>query len=155
MKCTTFLVLAFLHSTHALCALKKCETFWETAKTNVGCRNFCHSCLLPIDWYSSLYAMQATITGACAMLFDDNCCDIKDKYLIIPKGGKGQSQSFRYLQPWTLVINWQVTCAALWAGSTLCPPATLLSTSAMMLRAWWWCLVSGCDPQHCVCDSHI
>ena len=32
---------------------------------------------------------QATITGACAMLFDDNCCDIKDKYFIVPKGGKG------------------------------------------------------------------
>ena len=55
--------------------------------------------------------MQATITGACAMLFDDNCCDIKDKYFIVPKGGKGQS--FSYPQTWNLVIYSQVTCAAL------------------------------------------
>ena len=46
--------------------------------------------------------MQATITGACAMLFDDNCCDIKDKFFIVPKGGKGQS--VRYPQTWKLVI---------------------------------------------------
>ena len=34
------------------------------------------------------------------MLFDDNCCDIKDKFFIVPKGGKGM-MSFSYPQTWT------------------------------------------------------
>ena len=36
------------------------------------------------------------------MLFDDNCCDIKDKYFIVPKGGKGIILlSFSSPQTWT------------------------------------------------------
>ena len=45
------------------------------------------------------------------MLFDDNCCDIKDKYFIVPKGGKGM-MSFSSPQTWKLLIHSQVTCAA-------------------------------------------
>ena len=38
------------------------------------------------------------------MLFDDNCCDIKDKYFIVPKGGKGQSLVDRLVE--ALFLNY-------------------------------------------------
>ena len=33
---------------------------------------------------------QRTITGACAVLFDENCCDTGDTNFVIPRGGKGE-----------------------------------------------------------------
>jgi len=60
------LLAALLHSTQGLCFLNKCSSWWNGAKNN------------------------RTITGACAVLFDENCCDTGDTNFVIPRGGKGK-----------------------------------------------------------------
>merc|ERR1719192_2909989 len=66
MKYALVLSFAVFHSTQAVCFLNSCSKWWGKAKTN------------------------SSITEACAVLFDENCCDTGDTNLIIPRGGKGK-----------------------------------------------------------------
>merc|ERR1712203_814178 len=66
MKYSVLLLLGFLQSSQGLCLLNKCSSYWRDAKKN------------------------STITGACAVLFDENCCDTGDTNFVIPRGGQGK-----------------------------------------------------------------
>ena len=44
-------------------------------------------------YYDNPAMFQRTITGACAVLFDENCCDTGDTNFVIPRGGKGEQTS--------------------------------------------------------------
>merc|ERR1712051_714239 len=66
MKYTALLLLGVLHSSQGLCFLNKCSSYWSNAKKN------------------------STITGACAVLFDENCCKTGDTHFVIPRGGQGK-----------------------------------------------------------------
>merc|ERR1712244_61573 len=66
MKYSVLLLLGFLQSSQGLCLLNKCSSYWKDAKKN------------------------STITGACAVLFDENCCDTGDTNFLIPRGGQGK-----------------------------------------------------------------
>merc|ERR1712032_544847 len=62
MKYTALLLLGVLHSSQGLCFLNKCSSYWSNAKKN------------------------STITGACAVLFDENCCKTGDveSFIVMP-----------------------------------------------------------------------
>merc|ERR1712110_1074760 len=60
MKYTALLLLGVLHSCQGLCFINKGSSWWSNAKKN------------------------STITGACAVLFDENCCDTGDTHLWCP-----------------------------------------------------------------------
>merc|ERR1711987_40101 len=66
MKYTALLLLGVLHSCQGLCFINKCSKWWSNAKKN------------------------STITGACAVLFDENCCDTGDTHFVIPRNGQGK-----------------------------------------------------------------
>merc|ERR1719312_1527767 len=66
MKYSALLLLGALHSSQALCFINQCSSFWSDAKRN------------------------STITGACAVLFDENCCKTGDTHFVIPRGGQGK-----------------------------------------------------------------
>merc|ERR1719281_1690105 len=66
MKYTALLLLGVIHSSQGLCFLNKCSSYWSNAKKN------------------------STITGACAVLFDENCCDTGETNFVIPRGGQGK-----------------------------------------------------------------
>merc|ERR1712227_1146838 len=61
MKYTALLLLGVLHSSKGLCFLNKCSSYWSNAKKN------------------------STITGACAVLFDENCCDTGETNFVIER----------------------------------------------------------------------
>merc|ERR1712154_659634 len=75
MKYSVLLLLGFLQSSQGLCLLNKCSSYWKDAKKN------------------------STITGACAVLFDENCCDTGDTNFVIPWGGQGDVRELQQLQP--------------------------------------------------------
>merc|ERR1711887_351030 len=56
-----------LHSTAGLCAIQGCDKWW-----NAGAKN------------------NATITGACAVMFDENCCKASKTFYIVKKGEEGK-----------------------------------------------------------------
>merc|ERR1712029_997464 len=66
MKYSLVLLLGVFHSTQAVCFINSCSKWWGNAKQN------------------------STITGACAVLFDENCCDTGDTNLVIKKGESGK-----------------------------------------------------------------
>merc|ERR1712110_158985 len=66
MKYTALLLLGILHSCQGLCFINKCSSWWSNAKKN------------------------SSITGACAVLFDENCCDTGDTHFVVPRGGQGK-----------------------------------------------------------------
>merc|ERR1711976_675690 len=66
MKYTALLLLGVLHSCQGLCFINKCSSWWSNAKKN------------------------STITGACAVLFDENCCDTGDTHFVVPRNGQGK-----------------------------------------------------------------
>jgi len=60
------LFVGFLHSVQSVCLLNSCSKWWGKSKND------------------------ADIKNACAVLFDENCCDTKDTKYVVPKGGKGK-----------------------------------------------------------------
>merc|ERR1712029_3916 len=66
MKYSLVLLLGVFHSSQAVCFINSCSKWWGNAKQN------------------------SIITGACAVLFDENCCDTGDTNLVIKKGESGK-----------------------------------------------------------------
>ena len=83
MKYSVLLLLGFLQSSQGLCLLNKCSSYWKDAKKNVS------SPKIMSESTKNIY-FQSTITGACAVLFDENCCDTGDTNFVIPRGGQGK-----------------------------------------------------------------
>eukprot|EP00091_Calanus_sinicus_P024746 TRINITY_DN9060_c0_g1_i1.p2 TRINITY_DN9060_c0_g1~~TRINITY_DN9060_c0_g1_i1.p2 ORF type:complete len:108 (-),score=33.21 TRINITY_DN9060_c0_g1_i1:343-666(-) len=60
------LLLAIVPSLNALCAIQGCDKWWSAAKKN------------------------ASITGACAVMFDENCCKSSKTFHIVKKNEEGK-----------------------------------------------------------------
>eukprot|EP00090_Calanus_glacialis_P011654 TRINITY_DN2001_c0_g1_i1.p2 TRINITY_DN2001_c0_g1~~TRINITY_DN2001_c0_g1_i1.p2 ORF type:complete len:178 (-),score=59.72 TRINITY_DN2001_c0_g1_i1:119-652(-) len=60
------LLLAIVPSLNALCAIQGCDKWWTAAKRN------------------------ASVTGACAVMFDENCCKSSKTFHIVKKNEEGK-----------------------------------------------------------------
>merc|ERR1711892_1133615 len=63
-----FLILAAVPALNALCAIQGCDKWYNTVKNN------------------------ASVTGACAVMFDENCCKSSKTFHIVKKGEDGKKE---------------------------------------------------------------
>ena len=75
--------LAMVPSINSLCAIQGCSKWW-----NAGAKNNVRS-LKIIKIKCSIF-FQVSITGACAVMFDENCCKASKTFHIVNKGEEGK-----------------------------------------------------------------
>ena len=75
--------LAMVPSINSLCAIQGCSKWW-----NAGAKNDVRS-LKVIKIKCSIF-FKVSITGACAVMFDENCCKASDTFYIVKREEEGK-----------------------------------------------------------------